>query len=84
MTFSVEKEIQGTMYLISSMIRVKKLGIYDNLMLRSDEKLPEFERQFTMEIRKVNNVDMQVAFELKSNPYMKDFIVDLFDLFMPI
>ena len=62
--FRVDKEIQGTTYLVPRMIGVKELGIYGSLMLRSNEKLPEFERAFTVEIREVNNVDGQVICSL--------------------
>ena len=65
--FRVDREIQGTTYLVPRMIGVAELGVYGTLMLNSDEKLPEFESEFPVEIREVNNVDGHVIFKLKNS-----------------
>ena len=64
--FRIDKEIQGTTYLVPRMIGVKELGVYGNLLLRSNEKLPEFEREFAVEIQEVNDVEGQVICGLMS------------------
>ena len=64
--FRVDKEIQGTTYLIPRMIGIKELGIYGNLLLRSNEKLPEFEREFSVEIQEVDDIDGHVICRLMS------------------
>lgn len=62
--FLISKEIQGSTYLVPRMIGVKELGVQGVLMLGPNEKLPEFERDFSVEIQEVNDVEGQILFKL--------------------
>lgn len=58
--YLISKEIRGSTYLIPRMIGIKELGVQGNLVLGPNEKLPEFDKEFEIEIKKVDVVEGQI------------------------
>jgi exoribonuclease II len=67
MGFLISKEIQGSTYLVPRIIGIKELGVQGILMLSPNEKLPDFENEFPVEVREVNDVEGQIVFTLQGN-----------------
>jgi hypothetical protein len=63
--FMVDKEIMGSTYMTPRLIGIKELGVQGSLMLRPDDRLPAFDREFPVEIQEVNEVDGQIVCTLK-------------------
>ena len=63
--FLLEHLIEGTTYTIPRMIGVKELGVHGLLFLRPDERAPDFDEEFGVEIEHVKEVEGSIMFRLK-------------------
>jgi exoribonuclease II len=62
--FLIDQEIKGTTYLLPRFIGVKELGVTGMLLLRHDDKLLGFDKEFPVEIQEVNEAEGTIVFSL--------------------